>query len=114
MLNFNIKRVKIIVTCPPENAEEIKSALGDCGAGVIGNYTHCSICSECTGTFKGTDESSPYIGTKNKLETVKEIKIEVQCETEKVKSVLQKLRKVHPYEEPAIDIIPLVDKGEFD
>jgi hypothetical protein len=27
-----------------------------------------------------------------------------------VKNILKELRKVHPYEEPAIDIIPLIDE----
>ena len=88
-------------------------ALGDSGAGIVGNYTHCSITSDCIGTFKGNDKSNPYIGTKNKLEAVKEVKIEVQCDIERVKPVLQKIREVHPYEEPAIDIIPLIDEEEL-
>ena len=112
-MNINIKKVKIIVTSPIENDDEVREALGNTGAGVIGNYSHCSISSDCIGTFKGNDESDPYIGTKNKLEMVKEVKIEVQCQIEKVKEVLQKLREVHPYEEPAIDIIPLIDESEL-
>jgi len=109
-MNINVSRVKIIVTTPVENADEIRQALGDAGAGIIGNYTHCTISTECIGTFKGNDESNPFIGTKNQLELAKEVKIEVQCEIQKVKSVLQKLREVHPYEEPAIDIVPLIDE----
>ncbi len=31
----------------------------------------------------------------------------------KVKTVISKLRQVHPYEEPAIDIIPLLDEENF-
>lgn len=30
-----------------------------------------------------------------------------------IKTVIKELRKVHPYEEPAIDIIPLIDESEF-
>jgi len=30
-----------------------------------------------------------------------------------VKNVITKLREVHPYEEPAIDIIPLIDENQF-
>jgi len=112
-MNVDIKKVKIVVTSPPENVDEIRQALGNAGAGVIGNYTHCAISSDCIGTFKGNDKSNPYVGTKNQLETVKEIKIEVQCSAEKAKSVLEKLRKVHPYEEPAIDIFPLIDEEDL-
>ena len=112
-MNLNISRVKIAVTAPVENADAIRKALGDSGAGVIGKYTHCSISSNCIGTFKGSESSNPYIGTKHQLEQVSEIKIEVQCNVENVKSILKTLREVHPYEEPAIDIIPLIDENVF-
>lgn len=112
-MNINISKVKLIVTSPMENIDEIRLALGDAGAGIIGNYTHCTISTDCIGTFKGNDESNPYVGTKNELEVVKEVKIEVQCDIDKVKFVLQKLREVHPYEEPAIDIIPLIEEKDL-
>lgn len=59
------------------------------------------------------ENSKPYIGKNNKIEYVEEEKLEVICNTESVKKVIQELRKIHPYEEPAIDIIPLIDESEF-
>lgn len=112
-MNIEVKKVKIIVTSPVENAEEIKLALGKAGAGVIGNYSYCSISQDCIGSFLGNDLTNPYIGTKNKLENFNEIKIEVQCDIKIVKEVLKKLREVHPYEEPAIDIIPLIEEDSL-
>lgn len=53
------------------------------------------------------------IGERNKLEFVEEEKLEFVCDVEKVKNVIEELRKSHPYEEPAIDIIPLIDESEF-
>ncbi len=112
-MNIKVKKVKIIVTSPPQNADEIRNVIGNAGAGIIGNYTHCSISSDCIGIFKGNDKSNPYIGTKNQIELVKEIKIEVQCEVEKIKKVLKALREVHPYEEVAVDIVPLIDENDL-
>lgn len=112
-MNINISKVKIIVTSPIENAEEIRQALGDIGAGVIGNYSHCSLTEKCIGTFKGNDKSNPYIGEKNKLEHVEEEKIEVQCDIKMVKEVMKKIREVHPYEEPLIEIIPLINEKDL-
>ena len=112
-MNIDVKKVKIIVTSPLDNADDIKQILGEAGAGIIGNYTHCTMATDCIGTFKGNDKSNPVIGTKNQLETVEEVKIEAQCEIEKVKSVLHKLREVHPYEEPAIDLIPLIEESDL-
>lgn len=112
-MNFNVNRVKIIVTIPIENLEEVRNAICEAGAGIIGNYTHCSMSTKCIGTFKPNDEAKPYIGENNKLEFVEEEKLEVVCNVDNVKKVISKLREVHPYEEPAIDIIPLLDEEIF-
>jgi hypothetical protein len=113
-LNIEINKVKIIVTIPIENVDEVRNAICEAGAGVIGNYTHCSMSTKCVGTFKPTDEANPYIGERNNLEFVEEEKLEVVCDVNIVKNVISKLREVHPYEEPAIDIIPLIDENFFD
>ena len=112
-MNFEVNRVKIIVTVPPENIEEIRNAMCEEGAGIIVNYTNCSISTRCIGTSKPNDKANPYIGKNNKLEFIEEDKLEVVCKIDKVKGVISKLREVHPYEEPAIDIIPLLDEGNF-
>jgi len=112
-MNININRVKIIVTVPIDNVDEVRIALCEAGAGIIGNYTHCSMSSKCIGTFKPNEDANPYIGENNKLEYVEEEKIEVVCDFKNVKTVIKELRKVHPYEEPAIDIIPLIDEDDL-
>ena len=112
-MNFNVKKVKIFVTVPEENLEEVRNAMCNAGAGIIGNYTFCSTTTKSVGTFIPNDSANPYIGEQNKLELVKEEKLEVICDVEKVKEVIIALRKVHPYEEPAIDIVPLIDESQF-
>ena len=112
-MNLNISRVKIIVTVPIENVEEVRNAICKAGAGIIGNYTYCSMTTKCIGTFKPNDMANPYIGENNKMEFVEEEKLEVVCDVNMVKNVVSKLREVHPYEEPAIDIIPLLDEKDF-
>lgn len=113
-MNIDINRVKIIATIPVENVEEIRNAICEAGAGVIGNYTNCSMSTKCIGTFKPNDDANPYIGKNNNLEFVEEEKLEVVCDVKLVKNVITKLREVHPYEEPAIDIIPLLDENFFE
>lgn len=112
-MNLNVKKVKIFVTVPEENLEEVRNAMCNAGAGIIGNYTFCSTTTKSVGTFIPNDSANPYIGEQNKLEFVKEEKLEVICDVEKVKDVIIELRKVHPYEEPAIDIVPLIDESQF-
>ena len=112
-MNYNVNKVKIVVTIPVEDVNKVRSAICDAGAGVIGNYTYCTISTICIGTFKPNDIANPYIGEKNKMEFVEEEKLEVVCDVGNVKKVISILREIHPYEEPAIDIIPLLDEESF-
>ena len=112
-MNIDIKKVKICVTVPVENIEEVRNIVCKSGAGIIGNYEYCTITTKCIGTFKPLQNANPYIGTKNKLEFVQEEKLEVICDIDKAKNVIKELRKVHPYEEPAIDIIPLIKEEDI-
>ena len=112
-MNLNINRVKIFVTNPIGSVEKVRNAVCNAGAGIIGEYTFCTSSTKTLGTFIPNENANPYIGERNKLEIVEEEKLEFICDIEKVKNVIQELRKVHPYEEPAIDIVPLIDESEF-
>ena len=61
-MNFNINKVKIIVSVPTKNVEEVRDVICDAGAGVIGNYTHCSMSTKWIGTFKPNEKANPFIG----------------------------------------------------
>ena len=113
-MQIDIKRVKMFVTIPIENVDMVRNAISESGAGIIGNYTHCTYSIKGVGTFKPNDNANPYIGELNQLEFVEEEKLEFVCAVENVQQVIKKLREVHPYEEPAIDIVPLIDETEFE
>lgn len=112
-MKIDVKKVKIFVTIPLENVEDVRIAMCEAGAGVIGNYSYCSTSVKGVGTFLPNGKSNPHIGERNKLEYVEEEKLEVICDVEKVKQVITKLREAHPYEEPSIDIVPLIDETCF-
>ena len=112
-MNVNINKVKIAVMIPRDATLKVREALFKTKIGIIGNYIDCSTTIKCLGTFRPNEKAHPYIGTKNKLEEVLEDKLEVICYVENVKEVVNKIKEVHPYEEPAIDIIPLLDEDSF-
>lgn len=112
-MTFDVKRVKIVVTVPVEDTDKIRRVICEAGAGIIGEYSYCTMATKCTGTFIPSDNANPYIGEKNNLEYADEEKLEVVCDVDKVRFVLNALRDAHPYEEPAIDIIPLIDEDNF-
>ena len=110
---MNFSRVKIVTTAPLNDADKIRKALGEAGAGKIGEYSFCSTSILSKGRFKPSDKAHPFIGKANKLEVVEEEIIEVICERVNTKQVVAALRAVHPYEEPVIDIIPLLDEEDL-
>ena len=112
-MTFNVNRVKIFVTVPVDNVNQVRDAVCKAGAGIIGEYTFCTSSTKSIGTFRPSENANPHIGEKNKLEFVQEEKLEFVCDVENVTNVIKELRKSHPYEEPAIDIIPLIAESEF-
>jgi len=92
---------KLVTFVPTENAEAVREALFNSGAGNIGNYSGCSFNVSGTGTFKGNEHSNPVIGTKNQAEKVNEERIEVIFEGHNQNQVIEALIKAHPYEEVA-------------
>lgn len=112
-MNINVKKVKIIVTVPIKDTEKVRNAICEAGAGIIGNYSYCTTSCKSVGTFIPNKDANPHIGENNKLEFVEEDKLESICNIDNAKNVIFALRKVHPYEEPAIDIIPLIDENDL-
>lgn len=104
--------VKLAVYVPDSHAETVRQALGEAGAGHIGNYSHCSFALKGEGSFQPGKESDPYLGTAEKLERVQETKIETIIKENETVKLLKVLFTVHPYEEPAYDLIPLQNEGD--
>lgn len=100
-------KVKIVVFVPEPYTDAIREAMGKAGAGRIGNYTHCTFSSKGVGRFRPEEGAHPNIGNVGKFESVAEERIETVCERERVGDVIKAIKKVHPYEEVALDIYPL-------
>lgn len=110
---MDFKFVKIAVFVPVTHADKVREALAESGAGHIGNYDCCSFSVKGIGRFRGLEDSKPFIGEVGKIEEVEEEKIETICPHEKLDEILAAVKKVHPYEEPVIDIYPLLNEGQF-
>ena len=108
-----MEMVKIIVFVPLTHTEIVRKAIGDTGVGTIGNYSHCSFSSKGIGRFKPNNKANPHIGKANHLEEVEEERIEVVCQKNKAKAVIKAIKRVHPYEEVALDIYLLVNEEEI-
>lgn len=101
--------MKIVVFVPESHADRIRRTLADAGGGHIGKYDFCSFSMKGTGRFRGQASAKPFIGKSGRITKIKEERIETICSWSKVKKVLAALKKIHPYEEPAVDIYPLLN-----
>jgi len=101
---------KLFTFCPVDKAEVVRKALFEAGCGAIGDYDECSFNVEGTGTFRGSESSSPYVGEKGKQHHEKEIKIETIFPAYLEDKILRALFSAHPYEEVAYDIVSLENK----
>lgn len=105
--------LKIIVFAPSSHADKIRRALAKSGCGHVGNYDFCSFSVKGAGRFRGLKDAKPFIGRPGRIEKVAEEKIETICPKSKLRAVLKAIKKAHPYEEPAVDVYPLLNKGRL-
>ncbi|WP_353085250.1 Nif3-like dinuclear metal center hexameric protein [Flavobacterium sp.] len=103
---------KLITYTIPENAEQVRNALFEAGAGKIGNYEDCSFNSQGIGTYMGNENSNPEIGERLEFVEAKEIKIEVTFEKHLQSKILKALFKNHVYEEVAYEIYDLQNQHQ--
>jgi dinuclear metal center YbgI/SA1388 family protein len=98
---------KLVTYVPESHHEKVRESLFEAGAGNIGNYDSCSFNISGTGTFRGNENSTPFIGEKGKLSNEKETRVEVIFEAVNERRILKNLLANHPYEEVAFDVYPL-------
>ncbi len=101
--------VKIITHVPRGDVGAVRIAMSAAGAGQIGNYTECSTQTACDGTFKGGDQSRPVIGNAGELHMVQEYCLTMVCSNACIAAVVHAARHAHPYEEPPIQVVPLME-----
>jgi hypothetical protein len=96
----------------PDKAEAINSiieAASKAGAGIIGNYSCCAFITKGEGNWKSEKGAHPTIGEVGKMSREPEVRIEMICPKEKAREVKQAIKAIHPYEEPEIDFVELLE-----
>lgn len=103
---------KLITYVPVQHTETVRQALFTAGAGQIGAYSECSFSVAGEGSFKPGAGTRPFVGKQDQRHTEKEDRLEVIFPVYLQGALLEALRKAHPYEEVAYDIIPLVNSNQ--
>ena len=104
MKSYQIQK-KIVTFVPKDYVDEVMQAMTKAGAGTIGNYEMCSFRTDGTGTFRGNKGSRPATGQREKFESIPEIRLEMIAPEWRVNAVVSAMKKAHPYEEVAYDIL---------
>jgi hypothetical protein len=99
----------IVTFVPRANLQTVLDALTQAGAGVVGEYTECAFVSEGRGRFRASDAANPAVGARGALTELDELRVETSVERSKAKAAVAALRAAHPYEEPVILLLPLLD-----
>lgn len=100
---------KLCFFVPEEHLEIVKQAVFDAGAGRIGDYDSCCWQSPGQGQFRALAGANPFIGQQDRLERVAEYKVELICDDAHIHGAIAALKLAHPYEEPAYDVIALLE-----
>lgn len=103
---------KLTTYVPKDEAEKLRTALFEAGAGSIGNYNDCSFNVEGYGTFNGNTYSNPTKGEKGTIHKEEETKITLTFAKHFESKILQTLFKNHSYEEVAYEVITLENKNQ--
>ena len=96
---------KIEIYIPESHLEQVKIAIFDAGAGRVGDYDACAWQTLGQGQYRPLEDSQPFVGTKDKIETVTEYKVELVCSEKFLPAVVEAMKASHPYEEVAYCVI---------
>lgn len=86
---------------------KIIDAAASAGAGVVGKYSHCAFITQGEGTWIPMEGSEPLIGEIGQFTKAGEVKIEMECPKEKMQSVTDAVKLVHPYDKISLDAVEI-------
>lgn len=103
-------RLKLVTFVPHDAVDRVVDTLSQSGAGVIGAYQRCAWTTDGTGTFRAGPDASPVVGSVGEVARVPEARVEMVLPARSAAAVVAALRAVHPYEEPAYDLLGLAEQ----
>jgi dinuclear metal center YbgI/SA1388 family protein len=100
---------KLTYFVPAQQADAVREAVADAGAGQVGDYDRCSFSTPGEGRFRPLEGANPTLGTVGAVETVEEVRVECVLRRSQRSAVVAALLAAHPYETPAYDVVALAD-----
>ena len=101
--------LKLTVYVPATHLDVVKDAIFAAGAGRVGNYDRCAWQVLGEGQFRPCHGAHPFLGAVGIEERVSEYKVETVLHERDLTLVISALKRAHPYEMPAYDVVRLLD-----
>ncbi|MFP3868906.1 MAG: Nif3-like dinuclear metal center hexameric protein [Desulfobacteraceae bacterium] len=102
---------KLVVFVPIGYEDQVRQALFDDRAGVIGRYANCSFATRGEGTYRPLAGAQPFRGEVAVLSRASESRLEVLVPESRLAGAVERLKAAHPYEQVAYDLYPLKNQG---
>lgn len=103
------KHIKVEVYIPDEYTDRLREALNAAGLLRVGRYDNTVSVQAVTGYWRPLEGATPHEGTVGEITSAPEAKVEFRCRRDHMHLAVSVIRSVHPYEEPVIHLIPLID-----
>lgn len=99
----------LVTYLPHDYVDPVIDAVSAAGAGVVGDYRRCAFTSDGRGTYEVPVDGAPFLGEPGQRAGADEIRIEMTLPAARLAAVLAALRSAHPYEEPAFEVLPVIE-----
>ncbi len=99
---------KISVTIPQEYKDELMDSINSVMGQIYPGYDRVFSITKTEGTWRTLEGADPFNGRIGEITSAEELRIDFAVQEKDLKKVLEVIADVHPYEEPAIDVIPMI------
>lgn len=103
---------KLTTYVPVAEAETLRTALFNAGAGQVGNYKNCSFNVNGIGTYNATEKANPVIGVIGEDHSEAETQLNITYAKHVEKSVLKALFETHSYDEVAYEVTTIENTNQ--
>lgn len=105
---MDFEKCKVEVLIPENYIIPLRDKLNEAGILTVGKYDNVISYSEVKGYWRPLEGADPYDGVIGQVSSGQECKVEFRCRVQELATVKTMIKEIHPYEEPIINIFPLL------
>lgn len=99
---------RVSVNIPEGTEQSFMDSVNEVLNPLYPGYDRCFCWWTVNGTWRPLEGSNPFRGEVGVIEVAKETRVEFAVKAENLRDVISRISEIHPYEEPAIDIVPII------